>query len=75
MCGRGLLANRLFSYVRYNADLSRRGLDDLGLRDLVPEQMQRLDSVKQVANLRRVGRAAAREAAPEHFAGFLGAGR
>ena len=75
MHGSGLLANRLFSYVRYNADLSRRGLDDLGLGDLVPEQMQRLDSVKQVGNLRRVGQAAAREVAPEHFAGFLGAGR
>jgi patatin-like phospholipase/acyl hydrolase len=73
MHGQGLLANRLFSYVRYNADLSRVGLDDLGLGDLVPEQMQRLDSVKDVGNLRRVGQAAAQEVALEHFAGFLGA--
>lgn len=27
--GQGLLDNRLFSYVRYNAELSRRGLDAL----------------------------------------------
>ena len=75
MHGQGLLAKRLFSYVRYNADLSRAGLDDLGLPDLVPDQMQRLDSVKDVGHLRRVGQAAARDVAPEHFAGFLGASR
>jgi uncharacterized protein len=75
MHGQGLLAKRLFSYVRYNADLSRRGLDDLGLHDLVPEEVQRLDSVQHIGDLRRVGQAAARDVAPEHFAGFLGAGR
>jgi uncharacterized protein len=75
MRGRGLLEERLFSYVRYNVDLSRQGLDDLGLGDLVPEQMQRLDSVKHVGGLRRVGLAAAREVDPAHFAGFLGAGQ
>jgi len=54
-------------YVRYNPELSRRGLDDLGLHDVVPEQVQRLDSVQPVGELRRVGQAAALE----HFAGFL----
>jgi uncharacterized protein len=75
MHGEGLLANRLFSYVRYNAELSRQGLDDLGLHDVVPEEVQRLDSVQHIGDLRRVGQAAARDVVPGHFAGFLGAGR
>lgn len=75
MHGQGLLEKRLFSYVRYNPELSRRGLDDLGLHDVVPEQVQRLDSVLHVGELTRVGQAAARDVALEHFAGFLGAGR
>ncbi|OCB62314.1 patatin [Mycobacterium malmoense] len=71
MRGGGLLEERLFSYVRYNAELSRRGLDALGLPQLVPEQVQRLDSVEHVDDLRRVGQAAAREVAIDHFVGFL----
>jgi uncharacterized protein len=71
MHSNGLLDDRLFSYVRYNAELSRRGLDDLGLPDLVPEQVQKLDSVAHVGDLRRVGQAAAGDVAVEHFAGFL----
>lgn len=71
----GLLEKRLFSYVRYNTELSRRGLDKLGLDDVIPEQVQRLDSVQHIGDLRRVGQAAARDVAMEHFAGFLGAGR
>ncbi|MGO9157088.1 patatin-like phospholipase family protein [Mycobacterium sp.] len=73
--GEGLLENRLFSYVRYNPELSRRGLNDLGLDDVVPEEVQRLDSVQHISDLRRVGQAAADDVAAEHFAGFLEAGR
>ncbi len=69
--GQGLLGKRFFSYVRYNAELSRHGLDDLGLQDVIPEQVQRLDSVQHVGDLSRVGQAAARDVAIEHFAGFL----
>lgn len=75
MHGQGLLENRLFSYVRYNAELTRRGLNDLGLHDVVPEAVQRLDSIQYIGDLRRVGQAAARDVAIEHFAGFLGAAR
>jgi hypothetical protein len=69
--GKGLLDERLFSYVRYNVELSRRGLNDLGLPDVVPEDVQRLDSVAHISDLSRVGQAAADEVAEEHFAGFL----
>jgi uncharacterized protein len=75
MHGAGLLEKRLFSYVRYNPELSRRGLHDLGLDDVVPENVQRLDSVQHIGDLRRVGQAAAHDVAVEHFAGFLEAGR
>ena len=68
----GLLANRLFTYVRYNAELSRDGLDKLGLHDVSPEDVQKLDSVQHTGDLRRVGEAVARDVMPEHFAGFLG---
>ena len=71
----GLLEKRLFSYVRYNIELSRRGLDKLGLDDVIPQQVQRLDSVQHIGDLRRVGQAAACDVVSEHFAGFLGAGR
>jgi uncharacterized protein len=71
MHGEGLLEKRLFSYIRYNPELSRRGLDALGLHDVMPERVQRLDSVQHVGELRRVGQAAARDVALEHFAGFL----
>ena len=71
MQGPGVLKDRLFSYVRYNAELSRSGLDDLGLTDVEPEDVQRLDSVQHIPDLRRVGQAVARDVAPEHFAGFL----
>ena len=68
----GLLKNRLFSYVRYNAELSRDGLDNLGLHDVVPEEVQKLDSVAHIDDLRRVGQAAAREVTADHFADFIG---
>jgi Patatin-like phospholipase len=67
----GLLEKRLFSYVRYNTELSRRGLDELGLYDVVPEEVQKLDSVQHIVELSRVGQAAAREVSLEHFSGFL----
>ena len=70
--GERLLTNRLFSYVRYNAALTRQGLDDLGLNDVEPEDVQKLDSIEHIGDLRRIGQAAAQDVTPDHFAGFLG---
>jgi hypothetical protein len=62
-----------FTYVRYNAELSRPGLDALGLPDVNPRQVGKLDSVAYMDDLRRVGRAVAeRHVRAGHFAGFLG---
>jgi hypothetical protein len=62
---------KLFTYMRYNVDLSRDGLDRLGLHHITPAQVQQLDSVAHVAELHEVGRAAARQILAEHFAGFV----
>jgi len=58
---------KLFTYVRYNAELTRDGLDDLGLRDIQPEHVQKLDSVKHIQELQQVGKAVASKVKPEHF--------
>jgi uncharacterized protein len=68
---KGPIAPKLFTYVRYNAELSREGLDALGLRDIVPETVQKLDSVDYIAELQQVGKAVAdTKVRQEHFADF-----
>jgi patatin-like phospholipase/acyl hydrolase len=62
---------RLFTYMRYNAELSREGLDDLGLRNVQPKDVQKLDSIEHMGALKDVGTAAAKSVDPSHFAGFL----
>ena len=44
-----------------NADLSRDGLLRLGLSDVDPKTVQKLDSIEAIEDLRRIGRAQARE--------------
>ena len=63
----------LFTYVRYNADLTRRGLDALGLQDINAADVQRLDGVAHMEALERLGRAAAAvQVQAGHFDGFMG---
>lgn len=69
--GQGPVTPKLFTYMRYNADLSREGLDTLGLPHIEPQSVQQLDSVKHIPALREVGRAIARQVNIDHFAGFL----
>jgi patatin-like phospholipase/acyl hydrolase len=69
---RGPVVEKLFTYVRYNGELSKEGLTALGLPDVRPQDVQRLDSVEHTDDLRRVGEAVAGKVRPEHFAGFLG---
>jgi uncharacterized protein len=56
---RGPVDPKLFTYLRYNAELTRTGLDALGLADIEPAHVQKLDSVSHMADLERVGRALA----------------
>ena len=62
---------RLFTYLRYSAELSAPGLAELGLGDIRPEKVQKLDSIEHMDDLRRVGEAIARQVRRQDFAGFV----
>lgn len=69
--GEGSVSPKLFTYMRYNADLSRIGVVDLGLKHIEPTDVQKLDSVAHIAELQEVGRAIAKQVKIEHYDGFL----
>jgi len=63
---------KLFTYLRYNAELTREGLDALGCRDIEPEAVQQLDSIDGIPELRSVGkRVAETKVLERHFEGFM----
>jgi predicted acylesterase/phospholipase RssA len=64
---------KLFTYMRYNAELTQEGFDQLGLAasGIQPEDVQALDSVEHIAQMQTVGKAVAeKEVNSEHFRGF-----
>ena len=68
----GPVEPRLFTYMRYNAELTEAGLGSLGLADVDPADVRSLDSIDHVDDLLRIGRAvAARDVDAAHFEGFL----
>ena len=67
----GPVQPKLFTYARYNADLSAKGLADLGLPHVRPDHVQQMDSVEFIGELKEVGRAASAQVRREHFAAFL----
>ena len=68
---RGPLERKLFTYLRYDIELSRPALDALGLRHIQPSTFAHLDSIAGVPELQEVGRALATKVAGAHFAGFF----
>lgn len=52
---------RSFLYARYDPDLTREGLDALGLKKLSPEAVAKMDSVKAVDDLIAIGKAYAKK--------------
>jgi uncharacterized protein len=65
---KGPLREKLFRYVRYNAELTAEGLRTLGCDDIRPEDVQKMDSVDFIPALQQVGKAAAdRDADRAHF--------
>jgi hypothetical protein len=66
-------ANRHFSYMRYNANLSEDGLKDLGLPHIDSDNVRQMDSVQYMPQLREVGKAAGRKQinVKEHFKNFI----
>ena len=65
---KGPTGEKLFTYLRYNAELTRKGLDGYGLEDVAPESVQKLDSIQSIPDLQRVGKAIGVE--EKHFDGF-----
>jgi hypothetical protein len=61
---------KLFTYMRYNADLSHGGLAALKLGHIAPEQVQQMDSTRHIPQLKAVGSAAADQISAAHFDGF-----
>jgi uncharacterized protein len=63
---------KLFTYLRYNAELTRQGLDALGCRNIEPSSVQKMDSIDGIPDLQRVGRRVAENRVMErHFDGFI----
>jgi len=62
---------RDFLYARYNADLSREGLNAIGFSDIEPEDVQQMDSVKHIDELLRIGRAVGQQVSLSHFGSFV----
>ena len=63
---------RHFLYVRYNADLSREGLDEMGLVDIDSDDVRQMDSVKYIHELESVGKATAKQQVKmDHFGKFV----
>ena len=62
---------RAFLYARYNADLSKEGLADLGLPDLDPEKVAKLDAVDAIPQLTQVGRKLAEQVSITDFGSFV----
>jgi patatin-like phospholipase/acyl hydrolase len=52
---------KLFTYARYNAELSREGLDALGLPGIAPAHVQQMDSVEHIQEMQAVGKAVAEQ--------------
>ena len=68
MPSRGPLDTKLFRYARYNAELTREGLAELGCGDIEPASVQKLDSIDALDSLQKVGKAVAiQRVKAEHF--------
>ena len=68
---RGPVSPKLFTYVRYDADVSRSGLDALGLQDVDADHVQLMDSTKYIDEIQKVGTALGEiKVRSEHFSAF-----
>jgi hypothetical protein len=62
---------KLFTYVRYNAELTETGLAAIGCGAIAPNAVRKLDAVESIPALREVGTAVAEaKVKADHFARF-----
>jgi uncharacterized protein len=65
------LQQKFFTYARYNAQLTSKGLTDLGLGNIKPQHVQQLDSIEHIDDLSAVGNAVGRQhVKSDHFNNF-----
>ena len=64
---------KLFTYVRYNPGIDAKGLKELGLPDIDPRNISKLDSTDAIGDLQRVGKAYATASVDvvSHLDGFF----
>jgi hypothetical protein len=69
----GIAGPSLFSYVRYNADLTRTGLEAVGIKDEGRQKrLRRLDAIASIEDLQALGQqVGTRVDVQRDFAGFL----
>lgn len=63
--------DRRFLYARYNADLSKDGLKQLGFMEVDPSQIQKMDAIENIDTLYKIGSVAGAAVKPEHFGPLL----
>jgi len=63
---------RSFLYARYNAELTSPWLNKMGMGDIDPGKVSKLDSVDCINDLRRIGQRVAEEVKLAHFGTFIG---
>jgi hypothetical protein len=69
---KGPVQSKLFTYMRYNAELTYAGLAELGLDHIEPRTVQQFDSIEYVKDLQRIGIEVAKQKMnPDHFMDFL----
>jgi len=62
----------LFTYARYNVDLTSQGLASIGCEDLIGRNLHRLDATDLIYDMQAVGRAVAKSRVRrEHFESFI----
>jgi predicted acylesterase/phospholipase RssA len=69
----GSTSGRLFSYVRYDPDVTRQGLDALGLKGIDEAHVRLMDSTDHIAAIQQVGAAFAEHHVDtaSHLTGFV----
>ena len=68
----GSLPEKLFSYLRYDVELTQTGLSQLGLSNIDVAEAQRMDAVDRIEDFYQIGQAIAlHKMKPEHFDGFV----
>lgn len=60
-----------FLYIRYNVELTKNGLESIGIKNINPEKIGKTDSVKNINQLKQVGEAASKQVLIKHFETFI----